>query len=150
MSLEQTKYGRYHLRNLLGRERIFRDIDNPFDYMGDLQILSKFRLPRILILGICREIENDITRLTRSNSLPPSIQVMAALRCFVFFFAAGSFLPVTADLQGISKASISRIVRVVSISLVKRVQNILNYPTMRLQYQIPCLISQEYVGFQML
>lgn len=80
--------------------------------MDDLEILSKFSLPRILILGIRWDIENDITRLARSHSLPLSIQVQAAL----IFFAAENFLPVTADLHGKSKASISRI--------VKRVQNI--------------------------
>lgn len=88
--------------------------------MDDLEILSKFSLPCILILGIRRGIENDITRLARSHPLPLSIQVLAALR----FFAAENFLPVTADLHGKSKASISRIVRDVSISLVKKVQNI--------------------------
>lgn len=88
--------------------------------MDDLEILSKFSLPRILILGIRWDIENDITRLARSHSLPLSIQVQAALS----FFAAENFLPVTADLHGKNKASISRIVRDVSISLVKRVQNI--------------------------
>lgn len=113
--------------------------------MDDLVILSKFSLSCILILGIRRDIENDITRLARSHSLPLSIQVLAAL-CF---FAAENFLPVTAELHGKRKASISRIVRDMSISLVKRVQNILNYPTMRLQSTIPCLISKDYVGFQM-
>lgn len=112
-------------RNLLRKERVFRDRNNPLDYMDDIEIISKFRLPRHLILGLCREIENDITRPTRrSHSLPPSLQVMAALR----FFATGNFQTVTADLHGISKASISRIVRDVSISLVKRSPSYIKLP----------------------
>lgn len=99
--------------------------------MDDIEIISKFRLPRHLILGICREIENDITRLTLS------LQVMAALR----FFATG-------DLHGISKATISRILRDVSISLVKRSPSYFRLPNNLTA--IPCLISQEYLVFQML
>ncbi|XP_062581489.1 putative nuclease HARBI1 [Saccostrea cucullata] len=86
-------------RRLLRRERLFRDRNNPLDYMDDREIISKFRLPRHLILDICQMIQNDITRPTRrSHALPPSLQLMAALR----FFATGNFQTVTADLHGIS------------------------------------------------
>lgn len=30
----------------LHRERIFRDIDNPLDYLDDTDIICKYRLPR--------------------------------------------------------------------------------------------------------
>ncbi|XP_062588934.1 putative nuclease HARBI1 [Saccostrea cucullata] len=52
-------------RRLLRRERLFRDRNNPLDYMDDREIISKFRLPRHLILDICQMIQNDITRPTR-------------------------------------------------------------------------------------
>lgn len=78
-----------------------------------------------MILGVCREIENDITGPTRrSHSLTPSLQVIAASR----FFATGNFQTVTADLHGISKASTSRIARDVFISLVKRSPRYIKLP----------------------
>lgn len=76
--------------------------------------------------------------------IPPPLYVIAAL----LFFAIWNFRTVTADLNGFSKYSISRIVRDMFIPLVnKNVQDILNCPAMILQIQIPCLISKIYVGF---
>ncbi|XP_061190020.1 putative nuclease HARBI1 [Saccostrea echinata] len=113
-------------RNPFRRERIFRDRNDPMDYMDDHEIISKFRLPRHLIQGIYGEIENHTRWPTgRSHSLPPSLQVMAALR----FLATGSFQTVTAELHGISKASISGNVRDVPESLVKISPRYIKMPT---------------------
>ncbi len=53
-----------------------------------------------------------------------SLQVLAALR----FYATGSFLAVTGDVHNISKSSVSRIVRDVSISLSRQAPTYINLP----------------------
>jgi hypothetical protein len=79
--------------------------------MNDEEIVSKFRLPRHLVVELCQMMDNDLKRPTRrSQSLPTSLQVITALR----FYATGNFQLVTADLHSISKSSVSRIVRDVS------------------------------------
>lgn len=71
-------YGILNRRNILRKERVFSDRNDSLDFMDDLEIKSKVRLPRHLILGICQEIENDIRMpIRRSYSPPPSLQVIA-------------------------------------------------------------------------
>ena len=87
----------YHFRRRRGqylrRERAFRDIDNPIDYLDD-DIIAKYRLPRFVIFDLCRRFYGDLKRPTlRSRSL----QVTTALR----FYAKGSFQAVTADVHGL-------------------------------------------------
>ena len=96
----------YHFRRRRGqylrRERVFRDIDNPIDYLDDDDIIAKYRLPRSN-----RRLYGDIKRPTlRSRSLSVSLQVMTALR----FYATGSFQAVTADVHGLSRPSVSRVI----------------------------------------
>ncbi|XP_062587653.1 putative nuclease HARBI1 [Saccostrea cucullata] len=92
-------------RRNLRRQRIFRDRNNPLDYMPDADIIDRFRLPRHLILRLCAELNANLAHATsRSHALPTSLQIMVALR----FYASGNFQTVTGDLHGISKASVSR------------------------------------------
>lgn len=81
-------------RRQLRRERVFRDRNNPLDYMDDVDIIDKFRLPRFLILDLCGELRVHLEHLTgRSHAIPPSLQVMVALR----FYASGNFQTVDGD-----------------------------------------------------
>ena len=64
----------YHFRRRRGqylrRERVFRDIDNPIDYLDDDDIIAKYRLPRFVIFDLCRRFDGDLKRPTlRSRSL---------------------------------------------------------------------------------
>ena len=70
------------------RNRIFRDRDNPLDYLDDVEIIRKYRLSRPLIRTLCRMFQTDLQRPTmRSHAFAISLQVMVALR----FYAIGSF-----------------------------------------------------------
>ncbi|XP_065941636.1 putative nuclease HARBI1 [Magallana gigas] len=81
----------------LHRERIFRDIDNPLDYLDDTDIICKYRLPRHNIIDLCGRFNRDLRRPTlRSRPLPVSLQVMVALR----FYATGSFQAILAKCPG--------------------------------------------------
>ena len=100
----------YHFRQRRGqylrRERVFRDKDNPIDYLDDDDI-AKYRLPRFVIFDLCRRFDGDLKRPTlRSRSLSVSFQLMTALR----FHATGSFQAVTAEIHRISRPSVLRVI----------------------------------------
>jgi hypothetical protein len=73
--------------------RLFRDRNNPLDYLSDESIVKKYRLDResIYMYSICEDLEQDLLRFTnRSHSIPVSLQVMIALR----YYANGSYISV--------------------------------------------------------
>ena len=95
-------------RQNIRRNRVSRDHDNPLDYTDDIDIISKYRLSRPLILNLCQMFQNDLQRPTmRSHTFPVSLQIMVALR----FYATGSFQQVNADEHNISKGSVSNITK---------------------------------------
>ena len=92
-------------KRALRRQRIFRDRNNPLDYLPEEDSIQKYRLTRKLILQVCVMVRDDIDRPTnRSSPLSVSLQVMVALR----FYATGTFQSVVGDIHMISKASVSR------------------------------------------
>jgi len=108
------------------RNRIFRDRDNPLDYLDDREIIRKYRLSRPMILDLCRRFENELKRPTnRSNAFSVSLQIMVALR----FFATGSFQLVNADVHRISRSSVSHIIRDVTACLKNICQQHIRMPT---------------------
>ena len=76
--------------------RLFRDRNNPLDYLSDEYIVKNYRLDRESIYrhSIWQDLEQDLLRFTnRSHSTPVSLQVMIALR----YYASGSYLSVIGD-----------------------------------------------------
>ena len=105
---------------------MFRDRNNPLDYMGDHELLNKFRMNRDTIFQICEELKDDLERPTKRNfSLPVSMQVTLALR----FYGTGSFQSVIADSNGVSAMSVSRSVTLVSEALTNRAKTFIKMPT---------------------
>jgi hypothetical protein len=71
--------------------RLFRDRNNPLDYLTDESIVKNYRLDRESIYSICQDLEQDLLRFTnRSHSIPVSLQVMIALR----YYASGRYMSV--------------------------------------------------------
>ena len=94
--------------------RIFRDRQNPLDYMEDTVLLKKYRMSREVIFLLCNRLEGRLKRPTkRSQSLPVSLQISVALR----YFATGSFQSVNGDVHGISRYSVSRAIHSVSSAM---------------------------------
>lgn len=117
----------------LHRERIFRDIDNPLDYLDDTDIICKYRLPRHNIIDLCGRFNRDLRRPTlRSRPLPVSLQVMVALR----FYATGSFQTVLGDVHRISRPSVSRIINDITDCLVRLSPEYVKIPTQNDSVQI--------------
>ena len=97
------------------RNRVFRDIDNPLDYLDDESIVKRYRLSRPIIHDLCEQFQDTLQRPTmRSRAFPVSIQVMVALR----FYASGSFQAVVGDVHNISRPSVCKIVNDVTQCLL--------------------------------
>lgn len=119
----QGNQRRLHQR--VGRPRVFRDRQNPLDFLTDEEIRQRYRLTRPLIEHLCATLNDDLERPTRRcQSLPVSLQVMIALR----YFATGNFLSVTGDIHGVHKMSVSRCIHTVSAALCRRINDYVNFP----------------------
>ena len=91
--------------------RLFRDRNNPLDYISDESIVKNYRLDRESIYIMCQDLEQDLLRFTnRAYSIPVSLQFMIALR----YYASGSCMIVIGDAHGVSKLTVSRCVNQVS------------------------------------
>lgn len=107
------------------RPRIFRDRRNPLDFLDDQDLISLYRLSRDAILEVCGILDRHLQRPTqRSHSLPVFLQVLVALK----FYASGSFLQTIGHLHRISKASVSRCIKNVSLALSLHCQDYIKFP----------------------
>ncbi|XP_056017405.1 putative nuclease HARBI1 [Ostrea edulis] len=112
-------------RRQLRRERVFRDRANPLDYLQDVEVVERYRLPRPFIFQLMDVIAEDLRRTTqRSHPLPVSTQVLVTLR----YLAKASFFSECGDLHGISRVSVSRSIDAVTKSICAKIDNI-NFPT---------------------
>ena len=87
----------------LRRERVFRDRRDLF-MESDEWLLSRFRLPKHLLLELCHNLEPQLWRETRSSAIPVPVQVLSTLG----FLATGTFQREIGDRSGMSLPTISR------------------------------------------
>ena len=105
--------------------RIFRDRNNPLDYISDESIVKNYRVNRESIYIMCQDLEQDLLRFTnRSYSIPVSLQFMIALR----YYASGSYMSVIGDVHGVSKLTVSRCVNQVSRCILHNLSNYVQFP----------------------
>ena len=76
------------VKDLNAQTRVFRDRADFFKE-GDEWLLSRFRLPRHLLMELCNALEPQLRRETRrSNAIPVPVQVCSTLG---FFWPPGPF-----------------------------------------------------------
>ncbi|CAF1040674.1 unnamed protein product [Didymodactylos carnosus] len=106
------------------RERVFRGRQNPLGTMTDDMVLARYRFPKTAIINLLTLIEPQIVRATqRTQPIPPVIQLLTALR----FYATGLF--VDGDIHGISKASVSRLMKAISAILANMATQTITFPS---------------------
>ena len=126
------------------RNRIFRDRDNPLDYLDDVEIIHKYRLSRPLIITLCRMFQNYLHRPTmRSHAFTISLQVMVALR----FYASGSFQLVNADVHRLSRSSESNITRDVTNCLNRVSNQYIKIPTDQVELNTTMQVFHNIADF---
>jgi len=63
------------------RERLFQDRQNPLEVYDDIDLLKKYRLPRVEITRLVEMLSPELQRNTNRNCpLPPILQILTALR----------------------------------------------------------------------
>lgn len=106
------------------RERNFRD---RADLLAgsDEWLISRFRLPRPILLYLCNILEPNLTRPTqRSHAIPAHLQVLSVLG----FLATGTFQREIADRAGISQPSMSRILPTVLTGINNLMPEYIQFP----------------------
>ncbi|XP_033759136.1 putative nuclease HARBI1 [Pecten maximus] len=105
--------------------RLFRDRQNPLDFLSDQAIINDYRLDRESIYELCGLLQNNLIRTTKRNmALPVSLQAMIALR----YYASGSYMSVIGDAHGVSKMTVSRAIRDVSLILSNHARSYIKFP----------------------
>lgn len=110
----------------MGNERVFRDRNNPLDYMDDAELKSRYRFGRGVIIMLCDLLNPALQRLTDAGrGLAVSLQILIALR----FYATGNFFQMHGDYHGVHKSTISRVVHAVTEALCNKVGRFIRFPT---------------------
>ena len=115
-------------RDNIERQRLPRVFNRhlPWENFSNEELLHRFQFGRESLPFIARLIEDEVRRLTRRNhAISTEQQLLIALR----FFASGSFLQVIGDTHGYDKATVSRIVRKVSLALANKHEQWIKFPT---------------------
>ena len=90
----------------------------PWEGFLEEELVKRYRFGRDSLLFLARLIEDEVRPITKRN-----------WRRSTFFFASGSFLQVIGDTHGYDKATVSRIVRRVSLALANKHQLWIKFPT---------------------
>ena len=130
-------------RRLRPQTRIFRDRLNPLDCYNDKEFQERLRLDRPSFNFLLNEIEEDLEHCTnRSFAIPASLQLCIALR----YFASGSFFSLTADVHGVSKSSVCRIVHRVASAISKNQSMRIEFPLNEMD-QRDIKVKFAHIGF---
>ena len=87
--------------------------------------MSRYRLPRGVLLDLCEELRPALERPTRRNhAVPVSVQVLATLG----FLATGTFQREMADRSGLSQSTLSRVIPAVLGGVIGLTQQHIQFP----------------------
>ncbi|KAI4469194.1 hypothetical protein MML48_2g00006230 [Holotrichia oblita] len=107
------------------RPRINRRRPNNFEIWDDHDFFVRYRLQKNTVRRVLNRITNIIANPTNLNaSLRPEEMLLLTLR----FYATGSFLNVVGDLNGVHKATASKIVRKVSDAIASLNGEYIRFP----------------------
>ena len=118
----------YNRDNNIERQRLPRVFNRhlPWEGFSDEELIKRYRFGRESLQFIARLIDDEVRPQTqRNHSISTEEQLVIALR----FFASGSFLQVIGDTHGYDKATVSRIVRRVSLAIANKHEQWIKFPT---------------------
>lgn len=111
-------------RQALGRQRVFRQRADLFAET-DEWLVSRFRLPRAVLLHICHLLEQQLGRKTRrSNPIPPHLQILTTIG----FLATGTFQREIGDRSGMFQSSVNHALPLVIKGLVRLAPRYIKFP----------------------
>ena len=116
----------YVNRRNLRKQRVFRDRQNPLDHLSDAEVLRNYRFTRQTIFLLTDAFAPDLEHPTRRNySLSSQLQLLIGLR----FFATGAPHHVFAEMFGVERSTISRVITDVIRVLVSKAADYIVFPT---------------------
>lgn len=108
----------------LRRERVFLDRRDLF-MESDEWLLSRFRLPRHLLVQLCHDLEPQLRKETqRSHAIPVPVMVLSTLG----FLATGTFQREIGDRSGISQPTFSRTMPAVLAAMKSFFRRYIQFP----------------------
>ncbi|XP_015603034.1 putative nuclease HARBI1, partial [Cephus cinctus] len=108
------------------RKRYIRDYANRLEHYEDHEFSRRYRFSKAVVIDVLLPLTR--TKLekhcNRGLPIPPLIQLLTALR----FYASNSFQMVHGNLRWLSQASVSRIVKNVSIAFAEQLKQFICFP----------------------
>uniref|UniRef100_A0A3B4VC25 Putative nuclease HARBI1 n=1 Tax=Seriola dumerili TaxID=41447 RepID=A0A3B4VC25_SERDU len=124
------------------RERVFRDRRDLL-MESDAWLISRFRLPRHVIIELCNNLDARLKRETRrSNALPVPVQVLATLG----FLATGTFQREIGDRAGVSQPTISRTMPAVLAAIKSLSRKYIRFPYNDAQQSAPSMNDYAFIN----
>lgn len=113
------------VRRQINRERIFRDRENPLDFLSDVELYERFRFDRQSIYFLTDLLKDELNSTNRNRSLLPTQQLLIALR----YYATGTFQIVCGDTVHVEKSSANMAISKVTKGLAIRRNNFICMPS---------------------
>ncbi|PSN30448.1 hypothetical protein C0J52_27078 [Blattella germanica] len=114
-----------YLENIGDAQHVNNFRNDDFENISDAKFYERYRLKKEVVRMIVQETEDRLEYTTdRNHPLTPLQQILLALR----FYATGSFEIVIGDMNGVSKATVSRYVKKVSDVLATWRPRYINFP----------------------
>ena len=124
-------------------ERVFRDRRDLL-MESDAWLISRFRLPRHVLIDLCNNFDARLKRETRrSNALPVPVQVLATLG----FLATVTFQREIGDRAGVSQPTISRTMPEVLAAIKSLSRKYIRFPYNDAQQSVIKRQFYEIAGF---
>ena len=120
----QRRLARLRRREPIGR--VFRDRNNPLEYLSRSEIHDRYRFAPesvYFIVGMLFDALDSPTR--RSVPVPPLLCVLVTLQ----FFASGAHYIIIGDAHGLSKSSVCRAIRKTTEELSRLVNRYVKFPS---------------------
>ncbi|GFN84833.1 low quality protein: putative nuclease harbi1 [Plakobranchus ocellatus] len=115
---------------------------NPLDTFDDIELHDKLRFRRQDILELTDLLTNDLKLDNRGGAVPPVLQVCVTLR----YFATGTFQNAIGEMIGISRPTVSLIVKRTMNALLRRFAEFIRPPEMQ-DINRSKIEFQEMAGF---
>lgn len=109
--------------NLIRREWVIRDTNNPFDTFDDHDFRIRYRFSKELVINIINMASFDHST-NRNSAISPEMQLITALR----FYTTGSFHRGTGEPLGLREPTVCRIIHRVSEALANKTPELINIP----------------------
>ena len=127
----------------LRAEGVFRDCTD-FLAESDTYLISRFRLPRHILIWLCNRLDPQLRRETRrSRALPVAIQVLTTLGSL----ATGTFQREVGDRSGITQPSMSRMMPSVLEAIKSLTEEYIRFPFSEAQQTVIKRQFYEIAGF---